>query len=153
MSSSDAKFPMFFQGLPFLMQNFLHFCHMLGPTVPKPFPLLMQDFLRFSSFLPHQKCPWVFIQDFPSSDANFPTSHIFGSTLPKIVGLSQDFPLLMQIFPCFFHIFGLTAPRIFRFHRIFALLMQHLPHAQTSKQTHTHTHNGANRICKNLQIF
>ena len=26
VSSSDAKFPMFFQGLPFLMQNFLHFC-------------------------------------------------------------------------------------------------------------------------------
>ena len=88
----------------------------------------------------NQKCPWV-VHSISVFWCKFPTFgwfHIFGPTVPKIVGFSQDFPLLMQIL-AFFHIFGPTAPRIFQLSQDFPLLMQHLPHAHTNAHTHTHT--------------
>ena len=92
------------------------------PTLlPHVWPYCTKTCWVFSTFLAllHQKMPLGFSQDFPFSDAKFPTFHIFGPTVPKIVGFSQEFSLLMQIFTCFSTFLALLHQESFNFHRIF----------------------------------
>ena len=159
-----TEFGLFWCKTSYIFAPFLALLYQNLLGLHRMFPLLMQDVIRFSRFLAplHQKMSLGFSQDFPSSDAKFPTFHIFGPTVPKIVGSSQDcwvftgFSSSDANFHMFFHIFGPTAPRIFQLSQDFPLLMQHFPHAHTNAHTlptHTHTHHGASRICKILQKF
>ena len=165
LSSSDAKFPTFFhisdpispRNLGFFTGFVLFRCKM-----SHVFP----HFLPFGTSKPwvlHRTCP-LLMQNFPRfsfSDAKFPTF------LPLAWPYCTKTPSLFwyKISYVFHHFWPYRTKNVLGFFTGFSIFwckFSHIPHfwlhsakncAQTNKNTHTHTHNGANRICKDLQIF
>ena len=86
---------------PCLMQHFLHYCHLFGPTVPK--------LVEFSQEIPStffhifgpttQKEVLGLFTGFSVFRCVNSHSTFLTSTVPIIVGFSQDFHHLMQPFP------------------------------------------------------
>ena len=137
----------------------------------RSFPLLMQHVLHFSIVLAPLHQESLVLQDFPSSDATFPTfCSMIWLFCTKILGSSQDFPRFLRFstfvgptaprilgsFTGFFHMFGLTAPKNCWVFTGFSSSDAFTGFSSSdAKFPHAHTtyHHGASRICKNFQIF